>query len=56
MQSMYTPSVQTYTVSQLNPATIGGSTTTTSVSHVASNQGAISMTYSKYLQIVIMFK
>ncbi|OAD62053.1 Golgi reassembly-stacking protein 2 [Eufriesea mexicana] len=41
MQSMYTPSVQTYTASQLNPATIGGSTTTSSVSHVASNQSAI---------------
>lgn len=49
MQSTYASNVQTYNVSQLNPATIGGSTTTNSISHVISNQGIISATYSKYL-------
>ncbi|KAK9302046.1 hypothetical protein QLX08_005787 [Tetragonisca angustula] len=43
---MYTPNAQTYTMSQLNPATIGGSTTTNSVSHVVSNQSVTSTTCS----------
>ncbi|KOX81327.1 Golgi reassembly-stacking protein 2 [Melipona quadrifasciata] len=42
----YTPSAQTYTMPQLNPATIGGSTTTNSVSHVVSNQSVTSTTCS----------
>lgn len=46
MQSTYAPNVQTCNVSQLNPATIGGSTTTNSISHVISNQGIISATYN----------
>lgn len=50
--TMYTPSAQTYiklNQCQLNPATIGGSTTTNSVSHVVSNQSVTSTTCSKYL-------
>ncbi|XP_076248217.1 Golgi reassembly-stacking protein 2 isoform X2 [Calliopsis andreniformis] len=37
-QTVYTPSVQTYSVPQLNPATVGGSTTTNSVPHVVPTQ------------------
>lgn len=47
--TMYTPNAQTYAMSQLNPATIGGSTTTNSVSHMVSNQSVTSTTSSKYL-------
>ncbi|XP_076760421.1 Golgi reassembly-stacking protein 2 [Xylocopa sonorina] len=45
-QTLYTPSVQAYTTFHLNPATIGGSTTTNSVPHVVSNQGVINTTCS----------
>lgn len=44
MPTMYTQSAQTYTIPQLNPATIGGSTTTNSVLHTAPNQGVVSTT------------
>ncbi|XP_043248285.1 Golgi reassembly-stacking protein 2 [Colletes gigas] len=39
MQNMYTPSVQTYSAPQLNPALVGGSTTTNSVPHVVPSLG-----------------
>ncbi|XP_033340349.1 Golgi reassembly-stacking protein 2 [Megalopta genalis] len=42
-QTMYTPTIQTYAVPQLNPATVGGSTTTISASHMMSNQGNINL-------------
>ena len=45
VQSVYTQNVQTYTTSQLNPATVGGSTTTNSVPHVAPTQGATTITF-----------
>lgn len=48
VQNIYTSSVQTYTMPQLNPATIGGSTTTNSVSHVMANQTVVNTTCSKY--------
>lgn len=41
-QTVYTPNVQTYTAPQLNPATVGGSTTI-SVPHVMSSQGTMNV-------------
>ncbi|KZC04977.1 PREDICTED: Golgi reassembly-stacking protein 2 [Dufourea novaeangliae] len=41
-QTVYTPSAQTYTIPQLNPATVGGSTTI-SIPHMVSNQGTASV-------------
>lgn len=38
VQTVHAPSVQTYTAPQLNPATVGGSTTTNSVPHVIPTQ------------------
>lgn len=46
LQTTYTSSTQTYTTPQLNPATVGGTTTTNSISHV-SNQSNISATHGK---------
>ena len=45
LQTTYTSSTQTYTTPQLNPATVGGTTTTNSIPHV-SNQSNISMTHA----------
>ncbi|CAK9797822.1 Golgi reassembly-stacking protein 2 [Anthophora quadrimaculata] len=46
MQTMYTQTVQTYTTPQLNPATIGGSTTTNSIHYALSNQAIPNTTSS----------
>lgn len=48
MQTMYTQTVQTYTTPQLNPATIGGSTTTNSIHYTLSNQAIPNTTSGKY--------
>ncbi|XP_068980501.1 Golgi reassembly-stacking protein 2 [Bombus flavifrons] len=44
VQNIYTSNVQTYTMPQLNPAAIGGSTTTNSVSHVMPKQTVVNTT------------
>ncbi|XP_054013415.1 Golgi reassembly-stacking protein 2 [Hylaeus anthracinus] len=44
IQTVYTPSIQTYTAPQLNPATVGGSTTTNPVPQVVPNLGTTNIT------------
>lgn len=45
IQTTQTPSLPVYTSSQLNPATVGGSTTTNSVSHSIPNQANVAVTH-----------